>query len=97
MTLPLPEPCYHDEQATFFLGDTQNILSAMPHRSVDCIVTSPPYWRRRDYGSLRQLGHDPTAAACTERRRESATAAPISPETVTATETGTRAGQRRLG
>lgn len=30
--------------------------------SVDCIVTSPPYWRLRDYGDNRQLGLEETPA-----------------------------------
>ena len=27
--------------------------------SVDCIVTSPPYWAKRDYGAVGQYGHEP--------------------------------------
>ena len=32
----------------------------MPSHSVDCVVTSPPYWALRDYGVLGQLGLEPT-------------------------------------
>lgn len=33
-----------------YQGDTLEILKQMPDESVDCIITSPPYWRLRDYG-----------------------------------------------
>jgi DNA modification methylase len=31
----------------------------MPDESVNCIVTSPPYWAKRDYGVPGQYGHEP--------------------------------------
>lgn len=33
----------------FLLGDCLCILSAFPNNSVDCIITSPPYWGHRQY------------------------------------------------
>jgi DNA modification methylase len=36
------------------------VLAAMPDGSADCIVTSPPYWAKRDYGVTGQYGHEPT-------------------------------------
>jgi DNA modification methylase len=33
----------------FLLGDCQNVLSAIPDNSIDCIITSPPYWGQRQY------------------------------------------------
>lgn len=30
--------------------------------TVDCVVTSPPYWRKRDYGLADQIGQEATAA-----------------------------------
>ncbi len=38
------------------LGDCSEILKLMPSESVDCVVTSPPYWALRDYGVFGQLG-----------------------------------------
>ena len=32
-------------------GDSLNILKTLPSQSVDCTVTSPPYWALRDYGT----------------------------------------------
>jgi DNA modification methylase len=33
----------------------------LPDRSVDLVVTSPPYWRKRDYGIAGQIGQEETA------------------------------------
>ena len=38
-------------------------LSQLPDESVDCVVTSPPYWGLRDYGVVGQIGLEPTPAA----------------------------------
>jgi DNA modification methylase len=37
-------------------GGARTILAGMPPTSVDCVVTSPPYWRQRDYCMPGQLG-----------------------------------------
>ena len=29
---------------SLYLGDASEVLAAMPEGSVDCVVTSPPYW-----------------------------------------------------
>ncbi len=34
----------------------------MPDGFADCIVTSPPYWAKRDYGVAGQYGHEPDPA-----------------------------------
>ncbi|HDY87739.1 MAG TPA: hypothetical protein ENH82_06420, partial [bacterium] len=34
--------------------------TACPCLSIDCVVTSPPYWGLRDYGVSGQLGLEPT-------------------------------------
>ena len=33
----------------FLLGDCLNILGSIPSNSIDCIITSPPYWGHRQY------------------------------------------------
>ena len=35
-------------------------LSRMDDNSVDCVITSPPYWQLRDYGYSGQWGLEPT-------------------------------------
>jgi len=41
-------------------GDTLTVLKDLPSNSIDCIITSPPYWGLRDYGVDGQLGLEPT-------------------------------------
>jgi DNA modification methylase len=43
-----------------FEGDCKATLSLIPDESVNCIVTSPPYYWQRDYGVSGQIGHEPT-------------------------------------
>lgn len=45
----LPPPYYRDDHVTLYAGDALDVLSGMPEKSVDCVVTSPPYWGLRDY------------------------------------------------
>jgi site-specific DNA-methyltransferase (adenine-specific) len=35
-------------------------LKQLPDETVDCVVTSPPYWNLRDYGIEGQMGLEPT-------------------------------------
>jgi DNA modification methylase len=37
-------------------GDSFKVLKTIPSHSIDCIVTSPPYWALRDYGVAGQIG-----------------------------------------
>lgn len=41
-------------------GDCLKVLKELPSESVDCVMTSPPYWALRDYGVDGQLGLEPT-------------------------------------
>jgi DNA modification methylase len=43
-----------------FRGDARAI--PIPNATVDLIVTSPPYWKKRDYGFPSQIGQEPTPA-----------------------------------
>jgi len=49
-----------DGRVTMHVGDCMAELSAMAPDSVDCVVTSPPYWGLRDYGVDGQIGLEPT-------------------------------------
>lgn len=44
------------------VGDVFARLADLPDESVDCVVTSPPYWGLRDYGVAGQIGLEPTLA-----------------------------------
>lgn len=39
----------NDKDPLLLLGDSLNILSSIPENSIDCIITSPPYWGHRQY------------------------------------------------
>ena len=41
-------------------GDCLDVLLAMPDETVNCCITSPPYWGLRDYGVDGQLGLEKT-------------------------------------
>ena len=42
------------------IGDNRIALATIPDRSVQCCVTSPPYWGLRDYGHDGQIGLEQT-------------------------------------
>ena len=37
-------------------GDSFKVLKTIPDESMDCVITSPPYWTLRDYGVKGQIG-----------------------------------------
>jgi site-specific DNA-methyltransferase (adenine-specific) len=41
-------------------GDCLAVLKTLKSESIDCVITSPPYWALRDYGVKGQLGLEPT-------------------------------------
>jgi DNA modification methylase len=47
---------------TILTGDNRKLLSTLPDESVQCCVTSPPYWGLRDYGHADQIGQEATPA-----------------------------------
>lgn len=55
-------PYYADDHITLYHGQAAATLAELPAASVDCIVTSPPYWGLRDYGVDGQLGLEETPA-----------------------------------
>lgn len=42
------------------LGNAPDVLMGLPDKSINCCVTSPPYWGLRDYGVEGQLGLEKT-------------------------------------
>jgi DNA modification methylase len=53
-------PYYTDDWLTLYGGDCLEVLRDLEADSVDCVVTSPPYWGLRDYGAEGQLGLERT-------------------------------------
>ncbi len=56
-----PSPLEINESA-ILEGDTRQVLPRLPDASVQCVVTSPPYWGLRDYGIAGQIGLETTLA-----------------------------------
>lgn len=57
--LPVPYATSTSEAAprwTVYCDDSRRILTDLPAASVDCVVTSPPYYWQRDYGVDGQMG-----------------------------------------
>jgi site-specific DNA-methyltransferase (cytosine-N4-specific) len=38
------ETYLRDSDFTLYVGDALAVLKSLPNASVDCVVTSPPYW-----------------------------------------------------
>lgn len=55
---------------TILIGDCVEHLRGLPDQSVQCCVTSPPYWGLRDYGVPGQIGLEPTPEAYCQRMVE---------------------------
>ena len=68
-------PFWTDSISALYVGDARDVLSGMPSGSANCLVTSPPYWGKRDYGVVGQYGNEPDPAAYVETLRETFTEA----------------------
>lgn len=51
-------------------GDSLTVLKTLPDESVDCCVTSPPYYALRDYGVNGQIGRESTPSEYIARLTE---------------------------
>lgn len=58
---------------TILVGDCRDVLRTLPDASVQCVVTSPPYFRQRDYGVDGQIGQEETPADLSDALCEVAT------------------------
>ena len=58
----MSEPYYSDESVTLYHGQALDVLREMPDESVNCVVTSPPYFGLRDYGVPGQIGAEASPA-----------------------------------
>ncbi|NOT63527.1 MAG: site-specific DNA-methyltransferase [Acidobacteria bacterium] len=47
---------FKSPKITLYHGEAAQVLALLPKASVDCIVTSPPYYGQRDYGVEGQVG-----------------------------------------
>jgi DNA modification methylase len=49
-------PTWTSSTATLYTGDALDTLTTLPTASAHCVVTSPPYWGARDYGTATWVG-----------------------------------------
>jgi len=61
-TWPLPVAPATRTTDRILIGDAVAELHRLPAASVDCVITSPPYFQLRDYGSKGQLGLEATVS-----------------------------------
>lgn len=54
------QPYFQDHALTIYHGHALEVLKTLPDGSVNCCVTSPPYWGLRDYGIPGQIGLEKT-------------------------------------
>lgn len=50
---------HHAKTIKLYQGDVREVLKRLPDESVHCVVTSPPYWGLRDYGTGEWVGGKP--------------------------------------
>ncbi len=53
-------PYFNHHRVQLYYGDALDVLRALPKQSISCCVTSPPYYRLRDYGVAGQIGLEQT-------------------------------------
>jgi len=53
--------------ARVIVGDNRETLRRLPEKSVQTVVTSPPYWGLRDYGESDQIGLESTPSEFVEQ------------------------------
>jgi DNA modification methylase len=49
-------PYYTDDWLQILEGDCREVMASMEPESIHCVVTSPPYWGLRDYGTATWIG-----------------------------------------
>lgn len=51
---------YPTSRFLFVVGDAYQSLKHLPDASVDCVITSPPYWNQREYTVAGEIGGEAT-------------------------------------
>ena len=53
-------PYFEQKNTSLFMGDAEKVLKYFESETIDCVVTSPPYYGQRDYGINNQIGLEDT-------------------------------------
>lgn len=56
----MPKQSLQNQIHRIIYGDVFSALSFLENNSIDCSITSPPYWSQRDYGFSYQIGNEKT-------------------------------------
>ena len=54
---------------SIYEGNAKTVLDTLPSKSVNCIITSPPYYLQRDYSTPMQIGNEESPSEYTENLR----------------------------
>lgn len=65
----MTEPYWSDGDVSLYAGNALAVLQQIPDASVNCAVTSPPYYSLRDYGIEGQYGMEDSPAEYVETMR----------------------------
>ncbi len=49
-----------EEMNEIICGNCLDVIKTLPDKSINCVITSPPYWQLRDYGWTGQWGLEKT-------------------------------------
>jgi DNA modification methylase len=63
------QPWHAEHDVTLYQGHVADVLPTLPAESVNCVVTSPPYYGLRDYGVEGQIGLEASPAEYVETLR----------------------------
>lgn len=64
------KPYYETELGKLYHGGCLEVLKQLPAESIQCCITSPPYWGLRDYNVDGQLGLEKTPEEYVEKMVE---------------------------
>ena len=64
---------YESGGVTLYHGDVLQVLRELPDESVNCCITSPPYYSLRDYGTARWSGGLPDCDHTSNHGKQGAT------------------------
>ncbi len=56
----MTSPYYAEKGFALYSGEARAVLADFRKNSIDCLVTSPPYYEMKDYGDSRQIGWEDT-------------------------------------
>jgi DNA modification methylase len=62
-------PDWWPSKNNYVIGETLEVLKTLPEGVVQCVVTSPPYWGLRDYGTAKWEGGDPNCDHINPKKR----------------------------